>query len=50
MGLNLSNQQIAQELDLPKDDVQQRTCQVRAGIVAHKPRVTLSGAVEGDEV
>ena len=50
MGLNLSNQQIAQELDLHKDDVQQRTCQLRAGIVAHKPRVTLSGEVEGDEV
>ena len=27
MGLNLSNHQIAQELDLPKDDVHQMTCQ-----------------------
>jgi len=33
MGLNLSNQQIAQELDLNKDDVQQMTAQLRTGIV-----------------
>jgi transposase-like protein len=50
MGLNLSNQQIAQELDLHKDDVHQMTCQLRAGIVAHKPQVRLSGEVECDEV
>jgi hypothetical protein len=50
MGLNLSNQQIAQELDLNKDDVHQMTCQLRAGIVAHKPQVHLSGEVECDEV
>jgi transposase-like protein len=50
MGLNLSNQQIAQELDLNKDEVQQMTCQLRAGIVAHKPQVRLSGEVECDEV
>ena len=33
MGLNLSNQQMAQELDLNKDDVQQMTTQLREGIV-----------------
>jgi transposase-like protein len=36
MGLNLSNQQIAAELDLNKDDVQAMTTQLRAGIVAKK--------------
>ncbi len=50
MGLNLSNNQIAQELDLNKDDVQQMTSQLRAGIVENKPEVQLSGAVECDEV
>jgi len=41
MGLNLSNEQIAQELDLDKDDVM--TSQLRTGIVAGKPEVRLSG-------
>jgi hypothetical protein len=50
MGLNLSNQQIAQELDLNKDDVHQITCQLRAGIVAHKPQGRLRDEVECDEV
>lgn len=50
MGLNLSNQQIAQELDLDKDDVYQMTSQLRTGIVAGKPEVMLSGEVECDEV
>ncbi len=50
MGLNLSNQQIAQELDLNKDDVQQMTSQLRQGIVSKKPEVHLEGAVECDEV
>ena len=50
MGLNLSNQQIAQELDLNKDDVHQMTQQLRAGIVAAKPEPPLSGTVECDEV
>jgi len=36
MGLNLSNQQIAAELDLNKDDVQAMTKQLREGIVAKK--------------
>ncbi len=50
MGLNLSNQQIAQELDLDKDDVYQMTCQLRTGIIAGKPEVMLSGEVECDEM
>lgn len=36
MGLNLSNQQIAAELDLNKDDVQAMTTQLREGIVVKK--------------
>ena len=36
MGLNLSNQQIAAELDLNKDDVQAMTTQLREGVVAKK--------------
>ena len=50
MGLNLSNQQIAHELDLNKDDVHQMTCQLREGIVKKKPSVTLSADVECDEI
>jgi len=37
MGLNLSNHQIAQELDLNKDDVQRMTSQLRDGIVKKNP-------------
>jgi len=33
MGLNLSNQQIAAELDMNKDDVQSMTSQLREGLV-----------------
>ena len=50
MGLNLSNAQIAQELDLHKDDVHHMTCQLRQGLVAKKPTPTLAGEVECDEV
>ncbi len=50
MGLNLSNQQIAQELDLDKDVMQDMTTQLCQGILQHKPEVTLSGDVECDEV
>jgi hypothetical protein len=45
MGLNLSNRQIAQELDLDKDMVQDMTTQLREGIYQSKPEVNLSGAV-----
>lgn len=37
MGLNLSNAQIARELDLNQDDVQVMTCQLREGVVERKP-------------
>jgi hypothetical protein len=50
MGLNLSNQQIAQELDLDKDVVHDMTTQLRQGMVLSKPEVQLSGNVECDEV
>ena len=50
MGLNLSNRQIAQELDLNKDDVHQMTYQLRQGIVLKKPSPTLTNEVECDEV
>ncbi len=33
MGLNLSNEQIAKELDLDRSDVQQMTTQIREGVV-----------------
>src|SRR5215831_18221172 len=50
MGLNLSNHQIAHELDLNKDDAHQMTCQLRQGIVRKKPSPTFTDAVECDEV
>jgi transposase-like protein len=50
MGLNLSNAQIAKELDLNQSDVHQMTCQLRYGIVAKKPSPTLTDEVECDEV
>jgi len=50
MGLNQSNLQIAQELQLNKDDVQVMTSQLRTGIVTKKPVVTLQQSVECDEV
>ena len=49
MGLNQSNEQIANELVLNHDDAQKMTSQLREGIVVRKPEVTLSGAVECDE-
>ena len=49
MGLNLSNEQIAHELDLNSDDALKMTTQLREGIVERKPKVTLSGKVECDE-
>ena len=45
MGLNVSNRQIAQELDLDKDDVHQMTSQLRHAIVEKRPEVQLSGGV-----
>ena len=50
MGLNLSNEQIAQELGIDPDDAQVMASQLREGIVRRKPEVALSGEVECDEV
>ena len=50
MGLNLSNRQIAQELDLAVSDVQAMTEQLRQGLTARIPPVVLAGEVESDEV
>ncbi len=50
MGLNLSNQQIALELGLNKDDVQAMTTQLREGIIQAEPEVQLEGVIEVDEV
>jgi transposase-like protein len=50
MGLNLSNRQIAAELGLNASDVQAMTEQLRHGLVARTPTVTLAGEVEIDEV
>src|SRR5215203_3326906 len=50
MGLNLSNQQIAQELDLGTSDVQVMTEQLRQGLTARTPDVILDGEIEIDEV
>jgi transposase-like protein len=50
MGLNLSNRQIAQELDLAPSDVQAMTEALRQGLTAKLPPVRLEGEVEIDEV
>jgi hypothetical protein len=50
MGLNLSNEQIAQELDLDKDDLHQMTAQLRSCVVDLKLEPTLEGTVECDKV
>jgi len=46
MGLNLSNRQIARELGLAASDAQAMTEQLRGGLVAKTPEVTLKGKVE----
>ena len=50
MGLNVSNQQIAEELSLHKDDVHQMTSELRQAVADKRPEVQLSGTVECDEV
>ena len=50
MGLNLSNRQIAKELDLAVPDVQAMTEQLRQGLTARISPVILQGEVEIDEV
>ena len=50
LGLNLSNEQIAQEPGMDPDDAQVMAPQLREGIVRRKPRGQLGGDVECDEV
>ena len=50
MGLNLSNRQIAAELGLVPSEVQVMTEQLRNGLLAKAPEVSLAGEVEIDEV
>src|SRR3954452_16069849 len=50
MGLNLSDRQIAQELDLGVSDVQAMTEALRHGLAAKLPPARLEGEVEIDEV
>jgi transposase-like protein len=50
MGLNLSNRQIARELDLGVSDVQAMTEALRQGLTAKLPPAILQGEVEIDEV
>ena len=47
---DLSNQQVARELDLNAGDVQAMTEQLRAGILAARPAEILAGVVECDEI
>ncbi len=46
MGPNLSNEQIARELDLDPDDARRMTTLLRDGIVQRKPEVKLEGEVD----
>jgi transposase-like protein len=50
LGLNLSTRQIAQELNLNRDDAQRMAEILRSGVVENKPETLLSGEVECDEV
>jgi hypothetical protein len=50
MGLNLSNRQIADELEMDENSIQEMTTTLRQGIVAQEPTITLEGTVECDEV
>ena len=50
MGLNLSNRQIAQELDLGVSDAQATTEALRHGLTTRLPPVIVRGEVEIDEV
>jgi len=50
MGLNVSNRQIAQELDLNESDAQVMADLLRGGILERRPKVRMKGVVECDEV
>jgi transposase-like protein len=49
MNLNVSNLQIAKELDLNVDSVANMRATIREGVVKKKPDLHLSGQVEADE-
>lgn len=49
MGLNLAGSQIAQELEINKDDARAMIAQLRQGIVDRRPPVVLGGEVECGE-
>ncbi len=46
MGLNLSTEQIAKELNLNKDDAHYMASILRSGVVEKKPEIQLSGKEE----
>jgi hypothetical protein len=50
MGLNLSNKQISQALDLNKDDMHRMTRDLGQAMVEKQPVIQLKGQVECDEV
>ena len=50
MGLNLSNRQIAAELEMNENCIQEMTTVLRNGIVEQESSITLEGTVECDEV
>ena len=50
LGLNLSNQQIATELDLSQTQAQEMATKLRQGIADRQEPVVLEGEVECDEV
>lgn len=50
MGSNVSNSQIAKELDLCASDVHAMTTLLRTTVVERKPGATLEGEVEFDKV
>ena len=50
MGLNLSNNQIAKEINLSKSDVHEMINTLRSGVIDRKPEVLLQGEVEFDEM
>ena len=50
MGLNLSNQQIGEELGLCISEAQAMTEHLRQGLVSRTPAAKLQGEVEADEV
>src|SRR5512144_223043 len=49
MGLNLSNRQMAEELNLNESDGHAMAEALRGGIVKRRSKVRMSGVVEGDE-